>query len=557
MARSQMHPEAADRAGPVWSTALPPFEVTRRTDLRLIVLDDAKELLERYGEFPSLRRYLGVLDPERHASIAEELLAFAFDLAPAGASELAGCWKRDHPEWTDAIDRARAVAAMLEALGPDVDGGSTADDSTKPAERTDVLPSVGPPGPDGRGRYRLVERVGAGSHGLVFRAIDHVLSQCGTEVTVAVKVIGCGAADIEASLREAGAARAVSHGSVARVLDAGVAPTDLAQSATGGPTAIFIVAEFIEGVPLYIWKAAHPHRTAAECARIARAVADAIDSCHAAGVVHGDISPANVLVEPTGAVRVVDFGLASRRAIAPDLTEIADGATRDRRRIVALMRWLVRDLPSSRHVRAEVDAVERRCAGLPPRRTLGVDRGVTLATAALLLGLLVTAYVLARRQTPDPVVLLFGDALDTRPDLVELTRDLLDDGMPTIWSDEVFAAKVRALREEVTAARRRGEPSRDLELLAALAVLPTPERLFARPFAALAVDGGLGSDGALLDRPAVRRELAWAIAWSFEAGGGTAPPEESTRIEALSRRLGAPGLFRLLQVEPQPRERAR
>jgi hypothetical protein len=74
---------------------------------------------------------------------------------------------------------------------------------------------------------------------------------------------------------------------------------------------------------------------------------------------------------------------------------------------------------------------------------------------------------------------------------------------------------------------------------------------------ALAVDGGLGSDGALLDRPAVRRELAWAIAWSFEAGGGTAPPEESTRIEALSRRLGAPGLFRLLQVEPQPRERAR
>jgi hypothetical protein len=384
-----------------------------------------------------------------------------------------------------------------------------------------------------------------------------VLSQCGTEVVVAVKVIGCGAAEIEACLREAGAARAVSHGSVARVLDAGVVPADLARSATGGPTAIFIVAEFIEGVPLYIWKAAHPHRTAAECARIARAVADAIDSCHAAGVVHGDISPANVLVEPTGAVRVVDFGLASRRATAPDLTEIADGTTRDRRRIAALMRWLVRDLPSSRHVRTEVDAVERRCAGLPPRRTLGVDRAVTLATAALLLGLLVTAYVLARGRTPDPVVLLFGDALDTRPDLVELTRDLLDDGMPTIWTDEVFAAKVRALREEVTAARRRGEPSRDLELLAALAVLPTPERLFARPFAALAVDGRLGSDGALLDRPDVRRELAWAIAWSFEAGGGTAPPEESTRIEALSRRLGAPGLFRLLRVEPQPRERAR
>jgi hypothetical protein len=152
------------------------------------------------------------------------------------------------------------------------------------------------------------------------------------------------------------------------------------------------------------------------------------------------------------------------------------------------------------------------------------------------------------------VSLIFGDALAVRPDLAELALDLLEDGMPTRWSDDVFATKVRAVREEATAARRRGQPSGDLELLAALAVLPTPERLFARPFAALAVDGRLGSADGLFDRPAIRRELAWAIAWSFEAGGGAAPPAEAARINALARRLSAPGLFRLLQVETTRRE---
>jgi hypothetical protein len=183
-----------------------------------------------------------------------------------------------------------------------------------------------------------------------------------------------------------------------------------------------------------------------------------------------------------------------------------------------------------------------------------VGRTVTLAAAVVIVGAVLSAYLVARSRPSDPVSLIFGDALVARPDLAELALDLLEDGTPTRWSDDVFATKVRAVREEATAARRRGQPSGDLELLAALAVLPTPERLFARPFAALAVDGQLGSAEGLLDRPAIRRELAWAIAWSFEAGGGAAPPAEAARINALARRLGAPGLFRLLQVEPTRRE---
>jgi hypothetical protein len=586
MARSQMHPETAGSAEPAWHAPLPRFEVERDADLRRAVLDDASDLLQLYGEFPTPARYRHALDPQRDATVARELLAFAFECAPAAASELADCWKRDFPEWSAAIDHARAVAIVLEEFETD---GIELDAAEAPVGAADSAARVGPLGPDGRGRYELTERLGAGSSGLVYRAVDHVLSQCGSQVTVAVKVIGCSEADIDACLREAGAARAVSHGSLARVLDAGVAPVALARAAAGGrnpgesspgesspgesspgesnlgesnlgrstsgePTAIFIVAEFIDGVPLYVWKACHPTRTAEDCARIARAVADAIESCHATGVVHGDISPANVLVEPSGSIRIVDFGLASWRGMAADSAPATDGAARDRRRIAALMRWLVRELSPSRRVRAAVDEIERWCAGLPARRKSDVGRTVTLAAAVVIVGAVLSAYFVARSRPSDPVSLIFGDALAVRPDLAELALDLLEDGMPTRWSDDVFATKVRAVREEATAARRRGQPSGDLELLAALAVLPTPERLFARPFAALAVDGRLGSADGLFDRPAIRRELAWAIAWSFEAGGGAAPPAEAARINALARRLSAPGLFRLLQVETTRRE---
>ena len=566
-----MHPETAGSAEPAWHAPLPRFELERDADLRRAVLDDASDLLQLYGEFPTPARYRHALDPQRDATVARELLAFAFECAPAAASELADCWKRDFPEWSAAIDHARAVAIVLEEFETD---GIEPDAAEAPVGAADSAARVGPLGPDGRGRYELTERLGAGSSGLVYRAVDHVLSQCGSQVTVAVKVIGCSEADIDACLREAGAARAVSHGSVARVLDAGVAPVALARAAargripgesnpgesnlgrstSGEPTAIFIVSEFIDGVPLYIWKACHPSRTAEDCARIARAIADAIGSCHAMGVVHGDISPANVLVEPSGSIRIVDFGLASWRGMAADSAPATDGAARDRRRIAALMRWLVRDLSPSRRVRAAVDEIERRCAGLPARPKSDVGRTVTLAAAVVIVGAVLSAYFVARSRPSDPVSLIFGDALVARPDLAELALDLLEDGTPTRWSDDVFATKVRAVREEATAARRRGQPSGDLELLAALAVLPTPERLFARPFAALAVDGQLGSAEGLLDRPAIRRELAWAIAWSFEAGGGAAPPAEAARINALARRLGAPGLFRLLQVEPTRRE---
>lgn len=531
MAQTHAGTGAEGATAPSWHGALVPFAPRTGESLRDAVLADVQDSLRSAGEFPSPARYARAVDPARHALIAQEIVVQAFELAPRAVSELAEAWKCSHPGWAVSIDRARAAMSVLESIDAAEQGADLA-----------PVPRVGPPMPDGRGRYELIERIGAGSSGTVYRAIDLVLSQCGAPVHVAVKIVGCPSEETDLRLREAGAARAVSHAAIARVLDAGVVTDE---------PAVFIASEFIAGVPLYIWKAMHPERTGDDCARIALAVADAIACCHAIGVAHGDISPANVLVDAAGMPRVVDFGLASWHASHDGSSSARDQAARDRRRVVELMRWLVRGLPESRSGRRAIDDVERRCDGRRARRSIGPRAAAALAAACVGGAAAALVYAMSASRPTDPVAALFGEALASRPDLADLTRDLLDDGRPTLWTAEVFANKVRALREEATMARRRGTPARELELIAALAALATPEWFLAPTFAALSVDGEFGDGLASGDAPALRRELAWAIAWSRDFAGTEASSEGALRTELLAREIAAPGLPTLLRQRDQ------
>jgi eukaryotic-like serine/threonine-protein kinase len=149
-----------------------------------------------------------------------------------------------------------------------------------------------------QGRYRLVRRIAAGGMGEVWEADDTVL---GRRVALKVLVEEL-AADDHATrrfVREARATARLAHPNVARVYDFG---------RDGGTP--FLVMELLEGQTLADRLASGP-LPAAEAARVAAAVADALDAAHRRGIVHRDVKPSNVMLTAGGDVKVLDFGIAA------------------------------------------------------------------------------------------------------------------------------------------------------------------------------------------------------------------------------------------------------
>ncbi|MCM3876641.1 MAG: serine/threonine protein kinase, partial [Thermoanaerobaculia bacterium] len=150
--------------------------------------------------------------------------------------------------------------------------------------------------------YRIVERLGAGGMGEVFRAEDIKLRR-----PVALKVLR-GAEDQEGRLlREARFASQLNHPNIAVVYDVDTVERD-------GQRRSFIAMEYVTGRTL---SALLEERMPAvpEAVDIALQVADALAAAHARGVVHRDIKAGNVMVDGAGRVKVLDFGLAAFRPV--------------------------------------------------------------------------------------------------------------------------------------------------------------------------------------------------------------------------------------------------
>ena len=146
------------------------------------------------------------------------------------------------------------------------------------------------------GRYILLDRVGQGGMGVVYRAHDPHLQR-----HVAVKLLRAqGGAQSQAArlLREAQAMARLSHPAVVQVYDAGVADGQ-----------VFIAMEYVDGTTLLRWLHDQPH-TWQEALHRFLAAGHGLAAAHAAGVVHRDFKPGNVLLSQSGRVVVGDFGLA-------------------------------------------------------------------------------------------------------------------------------------------------------------------------------------------------------------------------------------------------------
>jgi serine/threonine-protein kinase len=158
------------------------------------------------------------------------------------------------------------------------------------------------------GRFVVRQRLGAGGMGVVFAADDPDLGRA-----VALKLVRDDAApSLRARLlREAQAMARLEHAHVVRVFEVGTA---------GGR--LYVAMELVDGQTLTRWLAAAP-RTWRDVVGIFVEIGAGLSAVHAAGLVHRDFKPDNVLVDRSGHARVADFGLAR---LEPDRQDEASPA---------------------------------------------------------------------------------------------------------------------------------------------------------------------------------------------------------------------------------------
>ncbi|MCZ2340919.1 MAG: protein kinase [Bacteroidales bacterium] len=173
------------------------------------------------------------------------------------------------------------------------------------------------------GEYRVLQLIGRGDMGVVFRAVDDRL---GREVGLKVLRPKSNRDPLARSrfLQEARAMAALRHDHIALIYQVGEVPSAVA----GEPAIAFLAMELLDGLSLQTWMTTHPRPPLALILRIAEQAALGMAVAHAHGLIHRDIKPSNLWLETpadglenaaphrpsleaVGRVKLIDFGLAT------------------------------------------------------------------------------------------------------------------------------------------------------------------------------------------------------------------------------------------------------
>ncbi len=274
-------------------------------------VDEACDQFEsdwREGKSPRIEEFLSSANQDHLAEYLKSLLQVELELLARDGAEIS-------PESFAArfAEHADVVAEVLDAAGL---SGNDATPDQKPTQvrtvslrdasidtsRVDQTASRGKrkSAPQQLGRFEIVDKLGEGAFGTVYRAQDTQLHR-----EVALKVPRATVLetqdDVDRFLQEARSAATLRHSNICPIYDFGKIDEDY-----------FIVMAYIDGKPLSSVLTKTKQLTARKIAVAIRKIAMALEEAHKHGVVHRDLKPSNIMIDRRGEPVVMDFGLARK-----------------------------------------------------------------------------------------------------------------------------------------------------------------------------------------------------------------------------------------------------
>jgi serine/threonine-protein kinase len=265
------------------------FAALRRTMLYAIALG----VLLALGSAALLARQIA--GPVRRLALATRRVQdgdYSVDIEVTSADEIGILSHAFKSLVEDLKEKAALVEYMMQASG-----GAATTPIARPSLATagDALR----PGSLFANRYEVKELLGAGGMGVVYRAFDRELQEPVAIKTLRAEALAGGNVALERFKQEIRLARRIAHRNVVRTYDLGE---------VGGT--YYLTMEYVEGTSLKQLIASRGKLPIPVTLTIGKQLCRALEVAHAEGVIHRDIKPQNMVVEPNGFLKVMDFGIA-------------------------------------------------------------------------------------------------------------------------------------------------------------------------------------------------------------------------------------------------------